>query len=210
MIENKLNFKKILAIGAHPDDLEYGCFGFLSKQKKVAEIHIFVASLGSAGDPSSGLHRKTESLNALEALGCRSVYFREKNGIDFADFGELVSTLTKKIDETDPDLILTMGSHDTHQEHRLLHEITLASARRSRASVLSYNIVSNTLDFCPKIFVDISEFFASKKAAIRCHVSQLAKDYMTGEYLEIFHAHNYAVLHGITKSEAFEVVRLFI
>ena len=49
-----LIFKNVLAVGAHPDDIEYSCLGFLLKQKNSgANISTFVVSLGSSNDKTS-------------------------------------------------------------------------------------------------------------------------------------------------------------
>lgn len=205
----KLHANKILAIGAHPDDIEYGCFGYLQKSRPASEIHIYVGSLGSAGDPSSGNSRKQESSEALSLLSPKTMYFRDKLGIEHADFQEILEELTQVIQTVQPDLILSHGPHDSHQEHKRLYEITMASARRSKASVLSYGIVSNTLDFKPHFFVDIEEVYDKKRAALRFHRSQADKAYMSEEHLTIFHSNTYASLHGVKVSEAYELIRIF-
>lgn len=204
-----MHFKRILAIGAHPDDVEFGCLGLLLKQPRSTATHIYVASLGSKGDPSTGTARRDESLSALEILGPQSVTVREAAGLAAADFDDVLQQLTGLINDVQPDLILTLGPQDTHQEHRRIYEITLAAARRSKASILNYAILSNTLDFKPSLFVDVSDVITKKKEALARHRSQRDKYYMTPEYFEIFHSHNYASLHGIRYSESYEVVRLF-
>ena len=209
-LDKSVQFKNILAIGAHPDDIEYGCLGFLLKQaKNKAQITCYVATQGSVGDPSSGPGRQQESLRALAVLPSAQFHFRQKSGISPQDFDEVLDELYRIIQSSQPDLILTLSSHDTHQEHRYIHEITLAAARRSMASILSYPILSNTLEYSPSLFVDIKSEFAHKKAALSEHKSQRDKYYMSDEYLEIFHSHNYASLHGIRYCEAYEIVRLF-
>ncbi len=200
--------KKILAIGAHPDDVEYGCLGLLLKAKG-AEKLIYVASLGSKGDPSSNYQRKDESFESLQSVEPQKLIIREKAGIESSDFEEISSELFQLINVEQPDLILTMGPHDTHQEHHRVYEMTISAARRSKASILCYGILSNTPEFAPKYFVDIQDVYEQKKKALSCHKSQAKKYYMTNEYLEIFHSHKYAALHGIRFSEAYEIVRLF-
>lgn len=205
----KIDCKKILVVGAHPDDIEYGCYGFLLGKAKSSEIHIYVASLGSIGDPTSGQTRMRESTNALRLLEPTSMTFRQKVGIRPEDFNAVLDELTELIAKVDPDLILGLGPHDTHQEHVRIHEIIKAAARRSQASILSYGIVSNTLDFRPQFFVDISEYFNRKKMALKFHETQSAKAYMSEDYLNIFNSNTYAALHGLRYCESFEVVRFF-
>lgn len=204
-----LNYTRIIALGAHPDDIEYGCLGLLLKTSSQAEKHIFVASMGSKGDPSTGEQRVEESRRALSLVKPETMQFRRKAGIDRGNFEEIMGDVYQLIEKVKPDLILTHGPHDTHQEHRELYEITVAAARRSKASILSYGILSNTLDFKPQLFVDISEVYALKKKALAEHKSQVQKFYMQQEHLDIFHAHNYASLHGVRYCEAYEILRMF-
>jgi LmbE family N-acetylglucosaminyl deacetylase len=203
------NFSRVLAIGAHPDDIEYGCLGMLLKMSPQTEKHLFVASMGSAGDPTTGEQRVEESRKALSLVRPETLYFRKKAGIDKKDFEEVLQDIFKLVEKIKPDLILTHGPHDTHQEHRELYEITIAAARRSKATILSYGILSNTLEFRPHYFVDIGEVYSQKKGALREHRSQAQKFYMQDEHLDIFHAHNYASLHGVRFCEAYEIVRMF-
>jgi LmbE family N-acetylglucosaminyl deacetylase len=203
-------FKRILAIGAHPDDLEFGCLGYLMKSKNEARISVYVASLGSKGDPTTGVKRIDESRNALSVLETADLKFREKAGIDFCDFDEIREELYGLIQSENPDLILCLGPHDSHQEHRHIYELMITGARRSTSSIMIYGILSNTLDFSPRVFVDISEYYEKKKEALRCFVSQKDKYYMKEDFLDIFHTHEYPNLHGINFCESFQIERLFI
>ena len=58
---NLIGIKSIAVVGAHPDDIELGCLGTLLKLDPSVEIHAFIGSTGSAGDPSSGMDRIEES-----------------------------------------------------------------------------------------------------------------------------------------------------
>ena len=121
----------------------------------------------------------------------------------------MLEELTAVVANVRPDLILTLGPNDTHQEHRQMYELTLGAARRCRATILSYAIVSNTNEFHPKLFVDVSEFIDDKIRALRKHESQQDRPYMSDEFLKIFHTNRYAAQSGVRHCEAYEVVRLF-
>jgi LmbE family N-acetylglucosaminyl deacetylase len=48
--DNTFTMKKILAIGAHPDDVEFGVAGLLLKEiENGAQVKIVICSLGEAG-----------------------------------------------------------------------------------------------------------------------------------------------------------------
>ena len=206
---NLIGIKSIATIGAHPDDIELGCLGTLLKLDPSVGIHAFIGSLGSAGDRTSGMARIEESRAAFGCVKLASFDFRNQRGITYADFVPLMDQLTAVLDRAQPDVILTQGPKDTHQEHRIIWEVCMAAARRTRASILHYAVASNTPDFTPNVFVDISAQYETKKKALSAHRTQADKEYMNEPHLDIFHGNTYASLHGIRCTETFELVRGF-
>ena len=65
---------KILAIGAHPDDIEYGCAGTLLKYGQQGhEVYLCIATDGSCkADPEM---RKQEQLESARIMGATDVFF---------------------------------------------------------------------------------------------------------------------------------------
>lgn len=204
-----MKWKKILAIGAHPDDIEYGCYGLLAHYRKTSDLYFYVCSLGSAGDPSSGPLRLKESNHALSTLKPKKIIFNETIGLHSKNYETISNDLYALVQKIQPDLILTHSPNDTHQEHRMVYELTMTAARRSNCSILRYGILSNTLDFSPRFFQDITKYYTQKKAALKKHRSQAKKYYMSDAYLKIFHEHHYVNLNGISFSESYEVERIF-
>lgn len=200
----------MLAIGAHPDDIEYGCGGTLLRLGPRVKKAAFVATLGSNGDPTTGPGRAAETRAALQELGVTRLHFREQPGLGPDGFEAVLAELSTFIRSSEPELILTLGPHDTHQEHRRIYELTLAAARRWRTSILAYAVLSNTPSFTPTVFVDVADVLAQKKRILALHRSQSDKYYMGEEYLEIFHSNPYAALHGMRYCEAYEVSRLML
>ena len=61
---------KILAIGAHPDDVEFGCAPLLIKEvEKGNEVKILCLSLGEAGSSGTPEGRKQEAIDAAKIIG---------------------------------------------------------------------------------------------------------------------------------------------
>ena len=112
-----LDVKRVLAVGAHPDDIEIGCLGFLLKLGANVEKHLYFASFGSAGDPTTGPLRRSESEAACSCLQPASITFRETAGILPSDHIEIMTDLARLLDRRRPDLVLVGSLHDTHQEH---------------------------------------------------------------------------------------------
>jgi LmbE family N-acetylglucosaminyl deacetylase len=199
----------ILAVGAHPDDLEYGCLGTLLKYGKPKKVVTYVASMGTRGDPTATPARVAESRKALKVVDVVETRYREKVGVQLDDYAEVVSELEDLLRAYSFTLILTHGRKDSHQEHRLLFEMVITAARHGASSILTYGILSNTPDFCPNIFVDISGQYQTKLTALACHESQRHKHYMSPDYIQAFHSRSYASLHGKPYVECFEIFRLF-
>jgi len=198
----------VLGIAAHPDDLEYGCFGTLFKFRSNFSLAIYIASLGGENDPTSGLDRKRECENALAYLNPDKIVFREKVGVD--SYLEIVQELETIIKSENVSLVLVPSHRDSHQDHRKVSKMAISAIRRSDISVLFYSLLSSDLSFRARLFVDITDCFYLKMKALKSHKSQSQKYYMSEKYLEIFHSDSFANLHGIECVERFEIDRLFL
>jgi LmbE family N-acetylglucosaminyl deacetylase len=203
-------FKNVLAIGAHPDDVEFSCLGFLMKLKELdANINIFIASLGSKGDQTSGELRISESKAALNLLN-PTINIRNKMGIETNDFEEISNELRFLIMNLKPDLILIHSQHDTHQEHKLLREILLSAARRVRCTILSYKSVSVTSSYEENFFVDISDFIDKKIFQLQLHKSQLKHDYFSKSSILSYHANWFGKQRECDFVESYHVEQILL
>ncbi|MEM7203232.1 MAG: PIG-L deacetylase family protein [Planctomycetota bacterium] len=210
-LSSTFNVRRVAAVGAHPDDVEIGCLGTLMKLGPDVETHVFVGCLGSPGDSTTSTARVGETRAAFQHLtSLKTLDIRERPGITPTDFENVLKQLQALLEIAKPQLILSHGPKDTHQEHRLMWEICLAAARRQPASILHYGTASSTADFSPNVFVDIATLYEAKKAALAEHKSQADKDYMNEPHLGICHSNTYASLHGVRCSEAFELFRGFL
>lgn len=162
---------KILGIGAHPDDLEFGCGGTFSKlSAKGHKIHMLVMTQGGVGgDPRE---RKDEQERAARQLKAR-LYWGGFSDTGLAPARELISVIEKIIAAVKPDLVLAHYGADTHQDHRSVSAAAETAARYSR-NLLFYE-GPTTMDFLPGIFVDIGGEINKKVALLKCHRSQVYK-----------------------------------
>ncbi|WP_313342132.1 PIG-L deacetylase family protein [Stenotrophomonas sp.] len=172
------NLPRILAIGAHPDDIELGCGGSLSKLACAgAHVHALVLSHGHQG-AEAGADRAYESAAALRALGTTTI-----TQLDFPDtrFPEVCRELTTRLEqvaaEFQPDRVYTMSADDRHQDHRTVFETSRVALRRVR-QVLCYETPSSLPRFMPDIYEDISSQMEVKLRALRAHASQQHRHYM--------------------------------
>jgi len=165
---------KVLALGAHPDDIEIYMFGALAAWAGAgADLELAIATDGSRGgtrDPAAlARTRRQEAEEAAGRLATVPHFLDFADGTLVAD-AALVGRLKSLISATLPDLIVTHAANDYHGDHRALSE-----AVRIAASFTAPVLHADTLGgvgFLPTHYVDISAHFPDKAAAIRAHVSQ--------------------------------------
>ncbi len=202
---------KVLAVGAHPDDIEYGCGGSLLRLKKVhdAEIHFFVATCGSAGGDAG--ERKREQELAGEVLGVKKVHWGGFEDTKLTMGGELISAVEKCIDEVQPDIVFVNSPKDTHQDHKNLGEATIIAARYCQRVLFYEDFTARGFD--PTFYRDIGDVLLEKVALLRCHHSQVNRQYPTGlDILESVKAvANYRGFQAKCKyAEGFEALRYLL
>lgn len=179
-----LNFKNILVVGAHPDDIEYSCLGFLLHQKEIgANISAFVASSGSINDNTSGIERMQESEKSLTFNGFKQFY----SAVGNFDYVQTEAEIRELVLSNGFDCVLVHDPRDTHQEHRIVYEITLSAIRRLNLSFIRYRSVSTTQEFISNYRVGIDKFFNQKIETLHFHSSQQSKSYMSKNSIENFH-----------------------
>ncbi len=170
---------KILAIGAHPDDIEYSCLGFLLAQKeKGAIIDYLIMTLGEKGNNENGEERREEQLTAFDFCGFNSIEFGNYTDGYLNINSETISFVERKINTFRPDIILTHAPKDWHQDHVNTSAIVQAACR-NYPKLLFYNSYSS-IDFTPKIFFDITDYVAQKKEILSKFRTQIVRNSSKG------------------------------
>jgi LmbE family N-acetylglucosaminyl deacetylase len=169
---------KILAVGAHPDDVELGCGASLKLFKnKGHEVYILVLTRGEAsGDPKI---RENECALSSKELCVSNIFFGNLLDRRITDGFETISEIEKVLDMIKPDVVLTHGIKDGHQDHRNAGRATL-SATRNINKVLLYESPAAMRDFVPQVFIDVTTTFDSKLKALESFGSQVSKIYFKG------------------------------
>jgi len=194
----------ILAVGAHPDDVELGCGGTLCQAVKtgVRVIAVFMTK----GELSGAAEvRVKESIDALSVLGVKEIYFGDFPDTEVPNSRKAIDFLEQFSAKDNPDIVLTHTVNDIHQDHRQVGWLSM-SAFRNVSRILAYETPRVTSTFSPNYFVDISESVDLKWKALKCHRSQKNKRYLAYESMV-----NLASFRGsqvnIPAAEAFEVVK---
>ncbi len=201
---------RILALGCHPDDIEFGCGGTLIKYAKAGhEVCLMVMTEGRAGGDSE--IRRTEQEASAEILGCKRLFWGGYRDTELPLNRELIQKVEGIIAEVGPDFIFVHYFDDTHQDHRNLANSTITATRYTR-NVLFYE-GPTTNNFTPTVFVDITEEEADKIAALEAHASQVGKTNI-GDLSIVEVVHAAALFRGtqarVKSAEGFMPLRLFI
>jgi LmbE family N-acetylglucosaminyl deacetylase len=164
----------ILAIGAHPDDIEIFMFGTLAAYAARGDHLDYVIATdgakGGTGDaPSLSAMRKREAEAAAALLSVSPRFLGFPDGALVAD-AALISALKAAIGELEPDLIITHPPNDYHGDHRALSDAVRIAASFS-APVLHCDALRG-VGSSPKYYVDVTAHIAAKTDAIRAHASQ--------------------------------------
>jgi LmbE family N-acetylglucosaminyl deacetylase len=197
-------YKVALAVGAHPDDIEIGCGGTVSKMvsNEIRVIAVFATKGEKSGDADI---RMKESVEALKLLGVKEVYFGDFPDTNIPNSHETIDFLEQFYVKYKPDIILTHTINEIHQDHRLIAWLSMSAFRNSHR-LLSYETPRVTANFSPSYFIGISNCVKLKWKALQCHESQKEKRYITYESminLASFRGNQV----GVSAAEAFEVIR---
>jgi LmbE family N-acetylglucosaminyl deacetylase len=200
----------ILAIGAHPDDIEYGCAGTLVKYAdRGHRIHLMILTGGEEG--GNGEERQREQSAAAETIGTQQVFWGGYRDTQLPLNQELIDKIEEVLVEVKPDLILVNHGDDTHQDHRILTRATMSATRYVR-NVLFFEGPTSQ-NFNPQVFVDISDTLERKFKALEAHASQVMKTNIENmSIVELARANaTFRGIQGRVKfAEAFAPLRLFI
>lgn len=198
---------KVVAIGAHPDDAEFGVFGTLRRHAEAGdEVTLLVLTRGERGGPPAV--REVEAREAAGTLRGAKVVFGSFQDGYLRDNHKLVDWLEGSVGGGRADVLYAHSAHDRHQDHRYA-SMASATAGRFADTVLLYETASTTWGFIPQVFVSIGqEGLDLKLKALGAHRSQREKRYLEDEAvagLAKFRAYQAGLHSGL--AEAFEVVR---
>ena len=176
--------KNILAIGAHSDDVEFGCGGTLTKHVQNGDrVHILIMSNGDIKHSVTGESIRTiqetndECKNAADVIGANLIQQ------DFPDRevpfnAESITAIERVINFYEIDTIYTHWGGDTHQDHINTLQSSLAASRLVD-NVLCYEQVPvpRVTNIYPvaNYYIDITGYMDVKIESCKCHTTQILK-----------------------------------
>ena len=182
----------ILAVGAHPDDLEISCAGTLAKLKRAGhQVTLCHASAGDKGHyeiPPERLVpiRAQEARDAAAVIGCESVSLGLKDGEIYSEDERTRMAFVELLRTVKPDIVITHANNDYMPDHnavsKLVFDATFAATLPAfststpvlrKVPSLFYMDNLSGMHFQPTVYVDVTEHFQTKLEMLSKHQSQL-------------------------------------
>ena len=194
--------KKILAVGAHADDIDFGCAGSFAKWvKEGAEIYYLILTDGSKGSEDLSINneqlitmRQQEQKKAAKILGAKYVFFLQEIDGELQNTLELRKEIVRIIRSVKPDIVISwdptyfysqQAGYINHPDHRVAGQATLEAVFPYSRNIRSFpelldeglelHKVSEVLLMNRQdadFFIDISDTMDDKIEALSCHKSQ--------------------------------------
>lgn len=199
----------VLAIGAHPDDVELGCGGTLAKHcARGDNVTVLIVTKGEAG-PGAVDDRTEEVRQAASILGVDNVVVgQHHDGRVSTDELGLVHLIESTMKKYAIERVYTHGVSDSHQDHRAVAQATLGAARHAKC-ILAYDSPSS-IGFAPSVFVDITGYLDKKLDALRAHHSQVSNSAMASTGLVMTNAGYRGFQARVEAAEGFNPIRLML
>ena len=194
----------VLAIGAHPDDVEIGAAGTLLAHKAAGDtVAILTLSRGAHGGDQ--VLRARESQEAADVIGAR-LFLDDLQDTLIPEGNPTIGVIDQVIAEVQPTIVYTHSIHDVHQDHRNTHRAAMVAARRV-GRIYCFPSPSATVDYRPTYFVTIDDHIGRKLKAIDTFGSQAGvRDYLEPGLITST-ARYWSRYCGGSHAEPFEVIR---
>lgn len=159
---------KVLFVGAHPDDIEFGAGGTIRRLSKRNKFLGLVLTSGDLrGDP---IKRELAAKRASNILGYEVRFCRLLDG-RFAEV-DAETKILNELEEFRPDLVMCHSNNDRHRDHKIAHIATCSASRKIR-NVLFFESPYSS-EFKPKVYIELnSGDIAAKIEALKLHSEPL-------------------------------------
>lgn len=221
----------ILALGAHPDDIEILCGGTLALYEQQGHsIFIALTTSGNQGSNEYDNRDKIAAIREEEQLEAAKILNAKVRFMRFDDEGLINTAETRRavinsMRWADPDIIFTNYPHDPSTDHgttgKLVSDLILSMPGRNipadehpvakKISVFYWDVPAG-IDFAPEVYVDTSNVIQVKLEALSKHKSQVAwmANYATDDIIEYctILARFRGIQAGCKYAEGFKALRI--
>jgi bacillithiol biosynthesis deacetylase BshB1 len=186
---------KILAVGPHPDDIEFGCAPVLIQEVRNGnQVRILVLTKGEASTAGTPEERVEEARAAAAVMGVEIEFLELGGDCHLRADTPSALAIAREIRRYQPEIVLApQGDENQHPDHVATSRMVKDAARLARYGGVAelreaprhaighlyfYSITQTFLPI-PDIVIDVSSIESEWAAAIACHQSQMkTKAYM--------------------------------
>ena len=208
-----LNFKRVLCLSPHPDDVEYSMAGSILKYKDTKFDVLCLSCGGAKGfDETNKLDRKQEVSNVWSFLNNTNInlFFAECDYLEDKTEPEWINYIENKfVNVFNYDGIFIPPEKDSMYEHRFVNKFGSALIRKNVISLIEYHTVSTLNCWKPNVFIDITKIYKMKINAINKFESQVDKSYFTQNTMDAFHNNFQCSKRGLKLVEQFKILEMF-
>lgn len=160
---------KILAVGAHPDDIELYAGGVLLRAK--AEGHEVLCVVATYGELRGKEERAREQDEAWKFLGVKGTFLELEDG-NLQHNAALVKPLDDLIKAYQPDVVFSHSEHDHHQDHIAVAKAVKSCNRTWKFNWLTYCSYDHRNGFVPNFYVNLDDYYFKKRKLLGIFKSQ--------------------------------------
>lgn len=199
--------KRILLVGAHPDDIEISCSGTIAKYQSRTSACKSIIFAPCLEDPlNKGILEEYEK--SMKMLGIKEALHHNYPRDILENYIQEIRDLLHNLKQSfNPEVIFCPSLNDLHQDHRAIASACQTIFRDS-ATVLSYEIVRSTVNFTPNLYVSLSQAnMKFKLQLLKNYKTQARRSYFKPEIVK-----SIAIYRGcqviVQYAEAFEIWRM--
>ena len=170
------DFDRILVFGAHPDDIEIGMGGTITKLVKLGhDVIMVIATLPNFTIADNKDERKLEAISSATILGCNIPEFLDLAQEDIVFGRRMVTLVDSLIKKYNTSTVYTQWIGDSHQDHQILTQSVIAASRNVNNLYMYETTIPGGLTekaFRPQLYVDITKEMENKTKSLKCFKSQ--------------------------------------
>lgn len=215
----------IMIIAAHPDDEVLGCGGTIARHVEQGDaVHVawMTDGVGARGESAGRARAEREAARdkAIGILGVASSHAFDfpDNRMDHVSLLDIVKPLEGLMADIRPSTLYTHHHGDLNIDHRITYQAALTACRpypgQLVREILAFEVMSSTewfvegKAFDPDVFVDISDHWPKKEAAMHAYRPEMrpSPHSRSVEHLDVLSRHR-GMGMGMVRAEAFVLIR---
>ncbi len=203
-----LGYDSVMCLSAHPDDAEYGMLGTILKYTDTTFYMICLGWGGKFDDTSGGIRRHELDMvcSSVDNMQLGPVHLMLATPEDASE-----STLIHAVEVLGlkPQCVMITPLDDSHFEHRKIHDVGMAIARKDKIALIEYKTPSTLNTWTPNLYVDVAHNLPRKLALLKMFKSQVSNAYFDSANVMSFHVDYQCQKRGMSAVEAFKILGVY-